>query len=332
MAVKKVHLGKSCSRARGLMQVGCSAGNTIMGRVPNYAIPSRVFNMPAIEELFVDLIQRSALPLKDLEDGGTVAIDSSGFCTTCRGAYCTETHNPTRKHRFLKAHVVIGVKTHIILNVAITDESGADHPQFIPLLQGMKEAGFNPAIVVADKAYPSRANYQAADEMGMEAYLPFRSNTTGSTIGALSRGSQIYRKMLLMFQLHREDFDKKYHARSNVEAVFSAVKRKLGEALSSKNSEARLNELLAKLLAYNITVLIHEMFEHGIDPGSVGLPQDTPKSRPSRKAPQKLKPRPDRVAGPRPDILSMAIHKLQPAARDSIPAPVINFDSKVGGA
>jgi hypothetical protein len=37
-----------------------------------------------------------------------------------------------------------------------------------------------------------------------------------------------------------------------------------------------VNELLAKVLAYNLTVLIHEIFEHGVvpdflqDPGCVG--------------------------------------------------------------
>ncbi len=323
MAVKKVHFGLSCARARGLIEVASGDGNGIMGRVPNYAVPSRVFNMGGIEDVFVDLIQRSALPLKDLEDGGTVAIDSSGFCTTCRGSYCTETHNPGRKHRFLKAHVVVGVKTHIILNVTVTDESGADHPQFVPLLEGMKGAGFNPAIVVADRAYPSRTNYQAAADLGMEAYLPFKSNSTGSTVGVARRGSVIYRKMLLMFQLHREEFDKVYHARSNVEAVFSAIKRKLGEELRSKNPEARICELLAKLLAYNLTVLVHEIYEHGIDPESVGLPPPSPRPPPEPEPDPEPTVEPETV--PRPDLLTRAIYRVQPAPRDSIPSAVTEF-------
>lgn len=39
-----------------------------------------------------------------------------------------------------------------------------------------------------------------------------------------------------------------------------------GESLRSKNRVAQENELLAKLLAYNLTVLIHEMFENGVSP------------------------------------------------------------------
>jgi DDE family transposase len=70
----------------------------------------------------------------------------------------------------------------------------------------------------------------------------------------------------LFFQLHRDEFEEKYHARSNVESGFSAWKRKLGETLRSRSEVAQVNELLAKALAYNITVLIHEIFEHGIVP------------------------------------------------------------------
>lgn len=39
-----------------------------------------------------------------------------------------------------------------------------------------------------------------------------------------------------------------------------------GEALKSKNSVAQVNELLAEIIAYNLTVAIHEMYENGIQP------------------------------------------------------------------
>jgi hypothetical protein len=76
--------------------------------------------------------------------------------------------------------------------------------------------------------------------------------------------------------LKREEFDEHYHLRSNSEATHSAIKRKLGEALLSRDPQARINELLAKLLDYNIGVLIHEIFEHHIDPGVPGLSASPP--------------------------------------------------------
>ena len=57
-----------------------------------------------------------------------------------------------------------------------------------------------------------------------------------------------------------------YHKRSNVESTFSMIKRKFGDSLRSKTDVAMVNEALAKVLCHNIVVLIHEMYELGIDP------------------------------------------------------------------
>ncbi len=66
----------------------------------------------------------------------------------------------------------------------------------------------------------------------------------------------LWRRAFYFFQMHREEFEAKFHAGSNVESVFNALKRKFGETLKSKNRTAEINELLAKVLAYNLTVLI----------------------------------------------------------------------------
>ena len=74
-------------------------------------------------------------------------------------------------------------------------------------------------------------------------------------------------KAFHLFQANRAEFDARYHKRSNVESTIAAIKRKPGETLKSKNRVAQENELLCKILAYNLTVLIHEMYENGIDLG-----------------------------------------------------------------
>jgi hypothetical protein len=62
-----------------------------------------------------------------------------------------------------------------------------------------------------------------------------------------------------------EDYLRHYHKRSNVESTFSMVKRKFGDSLWSKTDTAMVNEALAKLLAHNAVVVIHEMYELEID-------------------------------------------------------------------
>jgi transposase len=51
-----------------------------------------------------------------------------------------------------------------------------------------------------------------------------------------------------------------------VETTFSMIKRKFGDSLRSKTETAQVNETLAKVLCHNIVVLIHEMYELGIEP------------------------------------------------------------------
>ena len=75
-----------------------------------------------------------------------------------------------------------------------------------------------------------------------------------------------WKKAYHYFQLHRDEFDARYHKRSNVETTFGAIKAKFGENLKSKKWVAQGNELFCKILAYNITVLIAQMYESGIEP------------------------------------------------------------------
>jgi hypothetical protein len=50
-----------------------------------------------------------------------------------------------------------------------------------------------------------------------------------------------------------------YHKRSNIEATNAAIKRKFGETLKSKNPTAQVKELLTKIVAYNLTVVMQSM-------------------------------------------------------------------------
>jgi transposase len=115
--------------------------------------------------------------------------------------------------------------------------------------------------VSADMAYSSRDNLALVDELEGVAYIPFKSGSTGR-----SKGSPIWKKMFRYFQYHEDEFLEHYHKRSNVETTFAMIKMKLGDKLKSKKWVSQKNELLCKVIAHNIIVLIHEMFELGIEP------------------------------------------------------------------
>jgi transposase len=255
-AIQKVYSQLSSRRAHGLFQNATERGQ--IDHTPDFNVPSKLFKNPEMTPILHELVTLSALPVAGLEND--FSVDSTGFRTTCFSAYNGMKHGQKKEHQWVKAHLCAGVKTNIVAAVAITDSNGGDSPQFGPLVK-KTATGFTINEVSADMAYSSRDNLDRVKDIGGTAYIPYRKNATGK-----SRGSSLWSKMYHYFQLNRDEFMEHYHKRSNIEATNAAIKRKFGETLKSKNPVAQVNELLAKIIAYNLTVVIHEMYENGIQP------------------------------------------------------------------
>ena len=70
--------------------------------------------------------------------------------------------------------------------------------------------------------------------------------------------------ILSVYKHHMSIYLQHYHKRSNVESYFNMVKTKLGDNLKSKKQTAQINELMCKVLANNIMIVIQEIAELGI--------------------------------------------------------------------
>jgi transposase len=220
---------------------------------PHFNVVSKTLNNPEMTKILHEFVCQSALPLTTIETN--FAVDSSGFRCSSFGSYCERKHGTKRMHNWIKVHICTGVKTNIVTDVVITEENVGDSPQFQTLIKKTAE-GFSVDDVVADKAYSSRENHEIVKKYGGTAFIPFKENATGN-----ARGSKLWNKAYHFFQYHINEFDEHYHKRSNAESTFSAIKKKFGETIKSKNKIARENEMLCKIIAYNLTVLIHEMIE-----------------------------------------------------------------------
>ena len=269
--IKKVYSGASCRRYFSEMEEDVSAG--FVNSLPNWSVASRVLGRPEITPLLLDLVTFSATPLIEVERGGTIAIDSTGFSAHWFGGYFLEAHGVDRDHDWVKAHLAVGARSHIV-TAAVVNEHGGDAPEFPGLLHTTVDAGFSPSSVVADKGYLSHRNYAVAAKLGLRAYIPFKSNSNPKASGV-----RLWRDMYHLFALHDGQFDDSYHQRSQVESTNSALKRRMGEPLLSKGIIARRNEVLCKVIGYNITILIAEVFRSGIDPIELFRKGDAPGSR-----------------------------------------------------
>jgi transposase len=209
-----------------------------------------------------EMICRSALPLRSIEQD--FAVDSSGHSSHRYERWFDEKYGVTRsKADWVKVHLCCGVKTNIVTHAIIGDKNLADCPQ-LPELTNKTAEHFTIREMSGDKAYLSADNLQLIEVKGGVPYIPFKCN---SALG----NTPLWDKMFHYFQFKRDEFLTHYHKRSNVESVFSMIKRKFGDPVRSRTDVSMRNEALAKIVCHNLCCCIQEWYELGINPRDWGM-------------------------------------------------------------
>lgn len=229
----------------------------LVDSVPCYASVGHFMQREDITNILKELISISASPLREVETDFTV--DSSGFSTSRFARwYDTKWGKEVKYKVWLKAHLISGVKTNIVTGCEITEGEVHDSPQLSNLVEQTAK-NFKVGEISCDKAYSSHKNLELIQNVGAVPFIPFKKNTSGK-----ARGSMVWKKMYYYFMYKHDEFLEHYHKRSNAETVFHSIKTKFKDNLRSKDKTAQVNELLLKILCYNITVVIQEISTLGI--------------------------------------------------------------------
>lgn len=224
---------------------------------PCYSSIGHFMQKEKLTPILLELILKSSVPLKEVEHD--FSVDSTGFSTCRYGQWYSFKYGRDIKSKvYIKAHVMVGVKTHVVTSVTLTEGYDNDSP-YLPELVKTTSQTFQINEVSADKAYSGRNNMNAIVSVGGQPYIPFKDNAKGRALG-----SPIWSKMYHYFMFNRDEFLEHYHKRSNVETVFHMIKSKFGDNLRSKSKTAQINETLLKILCHNICVVIQEVKELGI--------------------------------------------------------------------
>ena len=67
--------------------------------------------------------------------------------------------------------------------------------------------------------------------------------------------------MIERFKENKNEWMKKYHQRSNIEAVFSSLKRRLGGFVTSIKRQIQHTEIALKIIVYNLMILVRKIVE-----------------------------------------------------------------------
>jgi transposase len=263
----KIYSNTSSRRIISDLELAKRAG--YIKEVPHFNTLLNYFDDSGMRIILDYLIQISALPLKQVEEN--FAVDSTGFGTQRFDRWVDIKYrlkSPLGKYK--KAHIICGVKTNIITSLQVTDGNKNDTTMFKALVTETAEY-FDVKEISADKAYSSRANMDLANKLQIMPFIPFKKNTTGK-----SRGSPTWAKMYKMFAENYLEFAKHYHKRSNVESTFAMIKRKFGDNCRCKSPRSQGNEIRCKVLAHNLVVLVHEIFELKVEVDFNGIAKKHP--------------------------------------------------------
>jgi len=239
--VTKVYTTVSGRRASTDIRACAAEGK--LARAPHYNSIFNYFDRADVTPVLVSLVEQRAAPLAGIETD--FAVDCKGFSTSVyRRWFDAKYGREMAESTWLKAHAMVGTKTNIVTSISMTDSHGSDSPE-LPALVATTAKRFALPEVSADKAYIGNANLAAIETAGAIPFVPFKSNSR-------SAGSPAWRRMWGLFLYRSDEFMAAYHKRSNVEATFSAIKRKFGGSVRSKKYVAQVNEILCKVLCHNL--------------------------------------------------------------------------------
>jgi transposase len=234
----------------------------LTGVVPHPYTTLRILRKPETLPIIKNLIEESAKPLREVEVD--FALDGTGISQSTYVRWFDKKWGKDRREKkWLKLHAMCGVTTLIITGVEVTGVKN-DSP-FLPSLVDQTAKNFDMREVSADKGYLAIKNFRAIekhtnrDGEPTKVFIPFKVNSR-------QRRDEVWNRLHAYYLLNREEFLAHYHKRSNSEALFSSMKRVLSSSVRARSSAGSIAEVYLKVLVHNIRMLVHSIYELGIDP------------------------------------------------------------------
>lgn len=225
----------------------------VISQVPHFNSILNYLRRDWMTPILSELVTLSSLPLAAIEK--SFSVDSSGFGLSRKKTWRDVKYgNDEQWHEWIKAHIICGNLTKIIIAAEISPAYSGDSPFLMSLIEKTSKH-FKLEEVMADAAYASRDNLELIEGHNARALVAFKSNAVFGANG------KTWDKLLNHYRYHYDEFHERYRFRSNVEAAFSAIKANFGGNLRSRTERSQINELLAKIICHNLRSLARSVYE-----------------------------------------------------------------------
>lgn len=171
------------------------------------------------------------------------AVDGTGFSLNRSAYYRTITGEVKR---FVQFNACGELKHKLITAVRLRRKRRHETIDVNCLVRKSKQLKITHFL--ADKAYDSEKNHRIANKFGARWIAPLKY----ADKIPFHRINGVYRK-----QLFKNFPDKLYRKRPVIEGIFSALKRRFGELVYAKKFATQKNELLCRVLAYDMEKVVN---------------------------------------------------------------------------
>ena len=155
-------------------------------------------------------------------------------------------------HEYVKLHAAIEMECRSIVSFHFTRTRVHEVTQLEILLEPLWDLG----NVYADSGYLSVNNCWVIKEKGGTPFIRPKKTTTGKR-----DNGRAFTEMIERYNENKKEWMKKYHQRSNIEAVFSSLKRRLGGFVTSIKRSIQHTEIALKIIVYNLMILARKIVE-----------------------------------------------------------------------
>ena len=225
-------------------------------------------NDARVTPLLQSLIAQTAAIFSTLEDG-LVAVDKTGISLKRFRRWRTEPTNKSDRRLvrdWAGLHLMCGCRSGVVTAVEVCVHGPGNEHQY---LRGLLETTMQQFVVrrvLADAQYHSYENVLAVHRLGAILMSPPKRGNTGKGDRVTTEAAGVWQLLHHFYKYRRTAFNRYYRKRRMVESVFSAIKRRFGEHVRSKKAAGIVNEVLCKILAYNIVLVIKTMYDAGLEP------------------------------------------------------------------